>query len=448
MKKLIFFVGCFFLMINSVWAISVSCPEVASPGEVIKVKIVDEEFNGIKAKYKFDNGFVYQNTTLNSGWKIYYAGVDGFSIGNVVSSDKLSMDVEIKVSMDLAVNQNYSLGLVEIEGNDSDYKSKDLTDVSCQVKLVSDINTLNSLTVDGVVLSPSFSKDVVSYKATTDMEKVVIRGVATDVNAKLEGDIGEKNLGYGANTFSIKVTSVRGNSKVYNLYITRNVKAVSDKVSKSSDATIKSLVINNEKIKLKDGEFLYDLEVANEVENIEVEAVANNKKASVNVEKPDKLEVGENNVKIIVTAEDGTKITYVVVVTRMRKLSSDASIRSLEIKNYDMYFDSGVYEYDLQIDGEDKLDISVVLNDENAKYKINGNKNLKDKSIIEIVVTAEDGSKKVYSINISKLGESNSNLISNYIKFIPLICFIGLIIVVLVVKIIKSNLSKNNSQID
>ena len=105
----------------------------------------------------------------------------------------------------------------------------------------------------------------------------------------------------------------------------------------------------------------------------------------------EKIVVGENTVKINVTAEDGTVGTYVIVVNRKEKLSSDNSIKSLVIKGYELDFKSDIYQYNLQIDGEEKLDINIELNDEKAKYKIKGNNNLKNKSIIEIEVTAEDG---------------------------------------------------------
>ena len=59
MKKIIFFIGCFFLIMDTTMAITLSCPEVASPGEIINLHIEEQEFNGIKAKYQFDSGFVY-----------------------------------------------------------------------------------------------------------------------------------------------------------------------------------------------------------------------------------------------------------------------------------------------------------------------------------------------------------------------------------------------------
>ncbi|MBQ8681805.1 MAG: cadherin-like beta sandwich domain-containing protein [Bacilli bacterium] len=438
MKKIIFLISCFFVMMDVSRAVTLTCPGEASPGEEIKLHIEEQEYIGIKAKYQFGDGFVYQNMKLNSSWKSYYNGADGFSIGNVSNQDKLSMDVNVKIDMNLAVNKEYTLQLVELEGSKDDYKNNNLDNISCKIKLLSNVDTLNNLEISNGTLSPKFDKNTLRYEAVVDRDTTVIKATPSDKNAKVEGDIGEKKLNYGVNTFVVKVTSVRGTQKVYNIYITRPLKVVSDKIDKSSDATLKSLTLSTGKIAFKKDNFLYSVNVGYEVENIEVEAVTNSDKAKFEINKPDKLVVGDNTIKVIVTAEDGTVATYVVVVNRKEKLSSDATIKNLVIKNYSIDFKADDYEYDLEIDGEDKLDIEVILNDDRANYKIKGNNNLKNNSIIEIEVIAEDGSNNIYKINIIKLSESNSDAISNYIKFVPLIGFIVLIVAVLVVKILKS----------
>jgi len=437
MKKIIFFIVCFLFITSNVWAISIECPNISSPGEEINVKVRDDSYNGIKAKYKFDSNFLYQDMTLNKSWRSYYDGVDGFSIGNVINSDDLDMDISLKVKMNASLDEEYVLSLSDIDVNDSSDKTVRLDDISCNIKLVSDINTLDSLVIDGVSLSPKFDKNVLSYKATTKSERIVIKAKVSDSSSKIEGDLGEKKLNIGVNNFVVKVTSARGNVREYKIYITRTI----DK--KSSDVTLKSLKISNAKIDFKKDVFLYQVNVSNEVESIDIEAVANDKKALVNIDKPDKLVVGENNIKVIVTAEDGTKGVYEIVVNRMHKLSSDASVKNLIIKNYDINFSSDVFNYELEIDNEDSLDIDVILNNDKATYNIEGNRNLIDGSIIKIVVTAEDGNINNYNLKIRKPSQNNSNSIFDYIGIVPVILFVSLVLLVLIIKIIKSKFLKS-----
>ena len=435
MKKIIFFVSCFFIFMDVSLALTLTCPEVASPGEEISIRVEETEFNGVKVKYKFDSSFVYRDSKINSSWKSYYDGVNGVSVGNVNNSDKLLMDINLKVNMDAVLNKDYVLELVDIEGNNSFDKMVNLDNVSCKVRLVSDVNTLDSLVVDGVALSPKFDKNVVSYQGKTSNNSIVIKANLSDDSAKIEGDLGEKKLNLGVNNFLVKITSARGNVREYKIYITRVV----DK--KSSDVTLKSLTLSSGHINFDKNTFLYLVDVDYEVEDISVEAVLSDSGARVDIEKPDRLVVGENTIRIKVTAEDGTVGTYEVIVNRHDKLDIDASIRNLIIKNYEFNFDSNIYEYDLLIDGEDKLDIDVILNSNRAKYKIIGNNNLSNNSIIKIEVVAENGNILVYKIKI-KMGESNSNAIINYIKIIPLVLFLSLGIVALILKLIKKKVVK------
>ena len=441
MKKFIYFICCFFFMTNVAGAVTFTCPEFASPGEVIRCHLEEGEITGMKSQYQLDSGVIYQGLKVNDLGKSYYDEVEGFSVGNV-SSNNVSFDIDLKIGMDVKINQDYYVRLVNVEKSTLDYQYNKLEDISSKIFVVSDVNTLDNLAISNGTLSPDFDKNITSYKATVKSNKVVIKAIASDSSAKVEGDIGEKILNYGGNTFSIKVTSVRGNAREYKLYITRLLDEVKE-IKKSSDISLKSLFLSQGKIDFQKDKFLYDISVNYDIQNIEIEAIPNSDKAKVEIEKPEQLVVGENTVKINVTAEDGTVGTYVIVVNRKEKLSSDNSIKSLVIKGYELDFKSDIYQYNLQIDGEEKLDINIELNDEKAKYKIKGNNNLKNKSIIEIEVTAEDGSKQGYKINIIKVNENNSISIISSVKLFPLVGFILLIIIVLVIKKIRNKITKN-----
>lgn len=448
MKRIVLFVVCFFLVMNGVDAISMSCPEIASPLEEISIKVSDKELNGLKGKYNFGVGFGYQDFKVNAGGKVYYGSSDGFSVGNVTNLNGIDADIVVKVSGDIPVGKDYVLELVDINGSNREYKNVNIDNVNCSIKMVNDINTLDSLEIDGVKLKPSFDKNVTSYQATTDKDKINVKTVLSDSSAKIEGAIGEQKLNVGANYFVIKVISARGNVREYKLYITRKIsnnnKGDNSSNNKlSSDASLKSLTINKGNLKFKSDTFLYKVDVLSDVSDIEVKAVANSNRASVVIDKPEKLVVGENVIKIEVTAEDGTKATYMIVVNRQRELSSDNFIENLKIENYNLNFKRDKYKYILEIDGEDKLGIDVVLSDKKAKYVIKGNKGLKSGSIISIIVTAENGKKRTYEIAISKLGENNVSNIINNLSLVSIVGFILLIIVVLIIKLFKSKVNRN-----
>ena len=85
-------------------------------------------------------------------------------------------------------------------------------------------------------------------------------------------------------------------------------------------------------------------------------------------------------------------------------LSSDSLIKSLEIKGYKIDFDPHKYEYSIKVKNSVKsLDLTVILNDKNASYVVNGNENFKvGENVVTIVVTAEDGSTSTYTIKVNR----------------------------------------------
>ena len=118
-------------------------------------------------------------------------------------------------------------------------------------------------------------------------------------------------------------------------------------------------------------------------------------------------------------------------VTSYVSLSSNNYIRSLEIKNQKINFDKEVLEYSITVGNKVKsLDMTIVLDDENASYEVFGNDSFKTgKNVVTIKVTAEDGSVRNYIINVIKKGESpvkekDNNNISKYV-------IIGLIVLII-----------------
>lgn len=225
-----------------------------------------------------------------------------------------------------------------------------------------------------------------------------------------------------------------------NKVITINEKAPSQTIvptnpQKSTDATLKNIEINVGKIVFDRFKYSYDLEVEYDTKNIEVKGILNDSKAKLSIEGNTSLNVGKNEIKINVTAEDGkTKKVYVLNIIRKEKnISNNNKIKKLTIKNYSIDFNSAKNEYYLTINNDKTLSISVELENENAKYEIVGNNNLKHKSVIKINVTAEDGSKNTYTINIIKEKESTMNLK----LFLSLSMILNVILMSLLVVLIK-----------
>ena len=287
----------------------------------------------------------------------------------------------------------------------------------------SSVNTLKTLTISSGELS--FNPNVLDYNINVlnEVNKVTITSSLTDSKSKYVTDFQNKEIELieGGNKVEIKVISEKGDEKVYTLNITRAL---------SSNNSLKSLKINDEKIKLEEGKYTYDITFENDVEEAIVKAEANDAKATITIDDKYPLQVGENEINIIVTAASGEKASYIVNVTRKKLLSKDSLLTSIKIKGYDFDFKQDVTLYYLKIKDSDKeLEITTIKEDDNAIVEIEGNKDLENGSIIKINVKAEDGTFTRYFINIEK-GSSGISpvIIILIVLFILLGLCIGLII--------------------
>lgn len=193
---------------------------------------------------------------------------------------------------------------------------------------------------------------------------------------------------------------------------------------KSNNANLKSIVVKtaddivvNLSPTFSPSVYEYEASVASDVKTVNVEAIMEDSKANLIMSNNinDELIAGENNkITITVTAEDGTKKQYVVNVKR-EALTADATLSSLTIKEYkDFEFKSDKFNYVIKVKNNvNKLTLDYTLSDENAMAKVEGNKDLKDGSKVKITVTAQDGTKKVYTLEISK--ETEEKKVSNTI---------------------------------
>lgn len=270
-------------------------------------------------------------------------------------------------------------------------------------------NTLSSLEVENNKITPEFNKNTINYTLTVKKDVTSVK-----INATLESDKSSFNKGYGPRTVNlnyglnsvlIKVTSESGATKTYTIKITRED-------DRSSNNYLKSLNVSSGDFKFNKKTLNYSFSVQNEITSLNVIATPEDSKSTVSGAKTYNLKEGLNKINITVTAENKQTRTYSLQVTRIVKnISKEVNnkLGSLEITNYQINFDPETTIYNLTIENEKSLDIVPKVQDSTSSVVVNGNENLKDGSVIKLVVTAVDGSTKEYIINISKNEEINNN---------------------------------------
>ncbi len=177
---------------------------------------------------------------------------------------------------------------------------------------------------------------------------------------------------------------------------------------KDNNSYLKSLSVKGYSIMFNKEELSYEITVDKETKDLEVSYETESDKASVTVINNKNINI-DNPIIITVTAEDGSKKDYTISI-RLKKLSNNVNVTKMSIDDYEFDFDSKKYEYDLTIKNDvNSLVYYIELEDNNAKYEINGNSDLKDGSIINVKIIAEDGTEANYNFNIRKTNDSDNN---------------------------------------
>ena len=146
----------------------------------------------------------------------------------------------------------------------------------------------------------------------------------------------------------------------------------------------------------------YDVTVLKSVTSLNVQAEAEDEKAKIVITGDEDFVIGSNVVKVVVTAENGTKRTYTINVER--DMSNNNKLKMLEIADFEIEFDPETYNY--QINSEniylESLDITYETEDEAATVVIVGNQDFElGKNNVTILVTAENGDIQAYNITVN-----------------------------------------------
>lgn len=168
---------------------------------------------------------------------------------------------------------------------------------------------------------------------------------------------------------------------------------------------LKSLTISQGKLDFKKDTLIYNIEVDKEIKDIDVNAVAESPKSKVEIRNNKNIKE-DNPIEIVVTSENNATRIYKIYIKYKNeepKASANNNLKSIEIENYKIKFSSKVKNYTLKVDkGTEKLNIVATPEDEKAKVQITGNDKISNKSKVNIVVTAEDGSENIYTITVKE----------------------------------------------
>lgn len=293
-------------------------------------------------------------------------------------------------------------------------------------------NSEGNVNVSGVTF---YDEDFKEYSMTG---KAINIKINNDVDSNVNSD-NNTNANVNTNSNTNTNTSNNNNNNTNNIIESK----------KNNDANLKSLVISNGDISFSSDVTDYVVEVSNDVSSIQISALANDSKALV--EYPDNLDLqlGDNNVSILVTAEDGTKKNYNIKIVRLEKvLSNDSSLINLSVVGYNLDFSSDKFVYNLGDIASSSLIIDAVSNDSDAVVNIYGNNSIGDNDVVLINVVAQDGSSSDYMIFVNNIEKNFNSINWIFIIVIVVLIFSLFLNLLLIFKNKKNNKNEEIEKID
>lgn len=403
-------------------SITIYCPSIATAGAQINCTINSSSnisLAGVFAKYNFSTGILFNNlTTANGFTNPSGSNSTGFTIMNTngFSGNVTLGTLQVTIPSNATSNQIYKIGLTSINPSDVNYNDYFLQDVSSDVRIISNNDKLSSLSITGG--SINFNTDTLTYSTTIDSSSATISATVADSNAVVTGT-GNVSLNYGNNTFNITVKSEAGTTRTYTINVNRPD-------NRSTNNNLSSLSVDIGNISFNKNTTSYKLTTKSS--SVNISASKEDSRASITGDIGSKgLNIGTNTFRINVVAGNGSTKTYTITIVResdqkqdttLGNKNSNNNLSSLFVTNTNIVFDKNTTVYNLTTTANStyisasRETTTATITGDTGKHDLKVGKN---QFIIRVI--AENGSKKTYTINITR-EESKSN--NNYLKSLTL----------------------------
>ena len=450
-KALLLFISIFVFLPMVVNAeensIKIEAPEMASKGTEITANVVLSSEVSVD---EFKGTFTYESSALEL---LNYEIKDGWKATGTISKEspvsfdfthengKIGSSTIVSIKFKVKEDGAKTSTQITIEGTSKvkeDETINTLEKYTSTIEIKSRDNSLKSLKLNGVAIN-NFSPNTYTYKEIVE-STVKTANFDAELNDKTatykEGYAPKESasLDWGDNVFEIVVVSASGEEKKYTVTVVRQD-------DRGTNNDLKELIVNgNSKLfEFKKTTLNYTITV-HKTDTIYVLATPEYAKATVKIEKPEKLVVGANTVKITVLSEKNEEKVYTIVVnysdkeinTKIRELVLYGLDDDIEFKkdenNYEVLYKSkykGNIVPQITLDNPDEAEVDKVSYTKDID-------NLGPGKTVTIKVYAKDGTEGAetfYTITFKKDTRMNFFLLLGIIIFIVLlIIFIYLFI--------------------
>lgn len=347
---------------------------------------ITPEFNKENLEYNLDLDNLTNKITINATSEDKNATVSGIGEKDVKVGSQV---FEIKVVAENNLERIYKINVTRAKSSNNNLKSL----------------LINQKEID------DFDKNKTDYLINVDnsTDKIIIDAISEDETATIS-NLGEKNLATGDNIIEVPVQAENGEIKIYKLTINR---------AKSSNNYLKSLVID-------DGDFTpefnketltYSIDVPNEIDKLNLVAIPEDDKATVEIDGNEEFIVGKNQVIINIIAENNSVRTYTINVNKQPKANNylnDIVVTDEDGIKYDLdpVFDKKESNYNIVIPSQiNYVYINVTKSSPSLEVEGDGRVEITSSPMLhKITVSTTGGTTRIYNLTFTKSLSSNNKL--------------------------------------
>lgn len=303
-------------------------------------------------------------------------------------------------------------------------------------------NSLENLTVSSGPLDPAFDENLQSYTVdvANNVGSIAVTPTLSDPDARMtvngqatnSGQARTITLGPAGQTtiIPIVVTAQNGSPKTYQVTVSRGVSGNNNLQGLTVSPGPLTPTFSATRVSTS-----YTVNVASSVSSVRVTPTRQDPNATITVNgtpttsgqasQPIQLgDAGSNTpIIIIVTAQNGTQKTYTVGVTRAA-LGGNNNLSGLSVSpgSLDPNFSANTTNYTVDVgSGVSSVTVTPTRQDSNATITMNGSpatsgqgrsitlNGAGSNTVINIVVTAQNGSQKTYSVTVSRAALGGNN---------------------------------------
>ena len=397
------------LKVNATSSLTLTGDDKGGPGNNVVCEIgitTDQTAKNIKTELTYDSTVLELVSIINKSWSGSNTTgsspktLEFTSNGAVGTSQVATLTFKVKSSTTKASTSIRLSGTTISVGSDEAGSIESANEVVKNIKISSTDATLSSLKINNESVK-GFRSKTYNYNVIVDssVDNAIIKANLSSSNASFLEGYGPRNvkLEYGENKAEIRVKAESGDIKTYTITINRED-------TRTANYYLKDIIINAGSVPIEFDKLVLDYTLkAYKLTTLEIEATPEDEKATVTIDKPKEVIIGDNVVKIKVKSENGKEQVYTLTINNSDK-EINTKLKNLSVKGQSFDFDPNKLDYSITFDRsmKDGITIYATTVSPDAKMEIIDDEDLKVGSKIKVRVYAEDGSETVYTITLVK----------------------------------------------